>query len=107
MHNIFMGQQRKRIRNPECCWEDAPSFLPSCSEEQTYVFTRMKLREAFGYVEEVLSPEQYAIFQAVVLEEEDSEICADRVGVPLGTVKSRLSRAREGLRARRSRAEEE
>ncbi len=84
LHSINANDERRRRRSP--------SFLPLSNPEAT-----AELREAvaaFG----ALAEEQRQVLLLVVLEQFSYQEVADILGIPLGTVMSRLFRARERLR---------
>jgi RNA polymerase sigma-70 factor (ECF subfamily) len=70
--------------------EDDPAERVAASEQQE------RLRVAFAG----LKPEHQAILALRVVEEQSYEAIAATLGIPVGTVMSRLSRARADLRAR-------
>ena len=74
MHQVYVEQMR--------AGEADPSFV-----------------EDFDHAITVLPPEQREVFLLVTLEEMRYEDVAKTLGIPIGTVMSRLSRAREKLRA--------
>jgi RNA polymerase sigma-70 factor, ECF subfamily len=100
--NLAFSMFRSRKRRPETPleplveagrqWgvEDDPIEHVAVSEREAH------LREAFAG----LKPEHQTILALRVVEEQSYEAIAETLGVPIGTVMSRLSRARAELRAR-------
>jgi len=92
MHNVFVNQRRAaRISVP--LDEEMPELAQPVRETDTLV-----LRDLDAAIRR-LPPEQREVLLLVALEEMSYEEAADTLGVPIGTVMSRLSRAREKLRA--------
>ena len=95
MHNLFMNQRRSAARQ----WQAGPAVdvdelahtlaAPDARQDQALDLQRCLLR---------LPDEQRAVLLLVSLEDMSYEQVARVVGVPLGTVMSRLSRARARLR---------
>jgi RNA polymerase sigma-70 factor (ECF subfamily) len=91
MHNLFVNQIR--IRRPqETLMEDA--LDEPVSGGQMEALTARDIREALARLPE----EQRAVLLLVGLEQFDYAEAAQVLGVPMGTVMSRLSRARERMR---------
>ena len=93
LHSINANDERRRRRSP--------SFLPLVDELPVAGVSNpeatAELREvvaAFG----ALAEEQRQVLLLVVLEQFSYQEVADILGIPLGTVMSRLFRARERLR---------
>jgi RNA polymerase sigma-70 factor, ECF subfamily len=88
MHQVYVRQMRAGAfgqtleQPPTAAREGEPSFL-----------------EDFDRAITVLPPEQREVFLLVTIEEMTYEDVAKTLGIPIGTVMSRLSRAREKLRA--------
>ena len=94
MHNIFVDQLRKTAPFKENASpvEDGPSPVAHGAQESN--FELRELEAALGR----LTPDQRSILLLVGLEGLSYEEAAQVTGVAIGTVKSRLFRAREALR---------
>jgi RNA polymerase sigma factor (sigma-70 family) len=93
MHNLHVDQARKPSLPTEELDEDTPAMV---SHHQ--VSDGLELRDLDTALRS-LPPEQREILLLVALEEMSYEEVAATLGLPLGTVMSRLSRARQKLRA--------
>lgn len=93
MHNLHVDQVRKPSLPTEELDEDTP--LPSSRHA---VSDGLEMRDLDTALRS-LPPEQREILLLVALEEMSYEEVAATLGLPLGTVMSRLSRARQKLRA--------
>jgi RNA polymerase sigma factor (sigma-70 family) len=93
MHNLHVDQVRKPSLPTEELDEDTPAMV---SHHQ--VSDGLELRDLDTALRS-LPPEQREILLLVALEEMSYEEVAATLGLPLGTVMSRLSRARQKLRA--------
>ncbi|MBC7499769.1 MAG: RNA polymerase sigma factor [Herminiimonas sp.] len=93
MHNMFVD----RIRKPSLLTEelDDQTPLPHVKQSQN---DRLEIRD-MEYALHQLPTEQREILLMVALEEMTYEEVAASLGIPVGTVMSRLSRAREKLHA--------
>jgi RNA polymerase sigma-70 factor (ECF subfamily) len=93
MHNVFVNQLRSRQSHPvEALDDDA---LPTVAPTEG---TRLEIRDlqsALG----LLPPEQREIVLLVGLEQLTYAEVSHALGIPIGTVMSRLFRGRERLRA--------
>ena len=94
MHNLFIDQVRTRRSKPE---QSTNEDLPEAPERATQS-DRLEVQD-LDRVLQRLAPEQREVLLLVGVEEMSYNEVARIVGVPLGTVMSRLSRARERLRA--------
>lgn len=92
LHNLFVSDRRRAARRPTASLEDAPEPAADGGQEASLAF-RDLLRAL-----DTLSPEHRAVLLLVGVEDLSYEATARILGVPLGTVMSRLSRARERLR---------
>lgn len=93
MHNIFIDQVRSKGRKPNHVpFEDAGQSLPVAGGQ----FEHVQLREYEAMLQK-LPVEQRTVLLLVALEGQSYEDTAAITGVPIGTVKSRLSRARRTL----------
>ena len=93
MHNLHVDQVRKPSLPTEELDEDTPAMV---SHHQ--VSDGLEMRDLDTALRS-LPPEQREILLLVALEEMSYEEVAATLGLPLGTVMSRLSRARQKLRA--------
>jgi RNA polymerase sigma factor (sigma-70 family) len=93
MHNLHVDQVRKPSLPTEELDEDTP--LPVSHHS---VSDGLEMRDLDTALRS-LPPEQREILLLVALEEMSYEEVAATLGLPLGTVMSRLSRARQKLRA--------
>jgi RNA polymerase sigma-70 factor (ECF subfamily) len=93
MHNVFVNQI-KSAQRIEYVGDDP---LPDLESRPTQS-DALEVRDLAGALQK-LSPEQREVLLLVALEELSYEEAAKALGVPIGTVMSRLSRARERLRA--------
>lgn len=95
MHNLFANHARRHSREP--AWvplidEDTPMDRPAEHE------TALDLRDLQTALKQ-LPEEQRAVLLLVCLEQLSYEETAHILGIPIGTVMSRLSRGREQLRS--------
>lgn len=93
MHNLHVDQVRKPAISTVELDDDTP--MPSIKAPQA---DRMEMRDMQTALQ-ALPAEQREILLLVALEEMTYEEVAATLRIPLGTVMSRLSRARERLRA--------
>jgi RNA polymerase sigma-70 factor (ECF subfamily) len=94
MKNLFLDAERRRIRWPSCSYaEQDHGGLVVTLPNQTDRLVMKELRAAF----EALPDAHRAVLVAVVVDGLSYEQAADRLGVPVGTVRSRLFRARSTL----------
>jgi RNA polymerase sigma factor (sigma-70 family) len=93
MHNVYVDQLRKSSVVTEPLDDDTPVMAQRATQADGLVIRDLEaaLRR--------LAPEQREILLLVGLEEMTYDEVASTLGIPLGTVMSRLSRAREKLRA--------
>ncbi|MGE5171475.1 MAG: RNA polymerase sigma factor [Rudaea sp.] len=99
MHNVFMNQRVAARREAANVSLDAEAGSRPAAEVATFgnALERIELREALRYVDR-LPPEQREVLLLAVVEELRYEEVAAMLGIPVGTVMSRLSRARARLR---------
>ncbi len=96
LHNVHVNQVRsKAVRPAEVDVDDVESKLVTPARQEETV----ALREMMRAVDE-LPEEQRRVLLLVALEGLKYDEVADMLGVPIGTVMSRLSRAREAIRAK-------
>jgi RNA polymerase sigma-70 factor (ECF subfamily) len=93
MHNIYVNQIRSRIRRQHEALDAEPGADAARTPEPDW----LELRDLEAALAR-LSEEQRAVVLLVGLEQFTYEETARVLGVPTGTVMSRLSRARERLR---------
>ncbi len=94
MHNLFIDRVRSRHSRPE---DSAGDELPDAPDRATQS-DRLEVRDLDRALQR-LPPEQREVLLLVGVEGLSYQALADVIGVPIGTVMSRLSRARERLRA--------
>ena len=92
MHNVYVNQLRA-LRPTTPLDEDMPELAQPVRETDTLV-----LRDLDAAIRR-LPPDQREVLLLVALEEMSYDEAAGALGVPIGTVMSRLARAREKLRA--------
>lgn len=92
MHNLFLNNLRTQRRRPEATLHDAD--VPAVSGSQTDYLDLAGLERALA----ALSPEQRSVVVLVALEDMTYEQAAQALGIPAGTLMSRLHRGRERLR---------
>jgi RNA polymerase sigma-70 factor (ECF subfamily) len=92
MHNVFVNQMRSRRAEVEQVMEEPPS--PQVRPTQADAIEVADLERALSR----LTPEHREVLLLVALEQMKYEEVARTLEIPVGTVMSRLSRARERLR---------
>jgi RNA polymerase sigma-70 factor (ECF subfamily) len=92
MHNVYVNQLRA-LRPAAPLDEEMPELAQPARETDTLV-----LRDLDAAIRR-LPPDQREVLLLVALEEMSYEEAAGTLGIPIGTVMSRLARAREKLRA--------
>jgi RNA polymerase sigma factor (sigma-70 family) len=92
MHNLHVDQLRQPSVSTEVLDDDTP--MPQVNASQT---NRLEIRDMESALQQ-LSAEQRKVVLLVALEEMTYDEVAASLGIPLGTVMSRLSRGREKLR---------
>jgi RNA polymerase sigma-70 factor, ECF subfamily len=95
MHNVYVNQLRAARPGAQLDEEMPELSQPSRESEG------LELRDLDRAIRS-LPPEQREVLLLVVLEDMSYEQTAGTLGIPIGTVMSRLARAREKLRARLS-----
>jgi RNA polymerase sigma-70 factor (ECF subfamily) len=94
MHNLFIDRIRsQRVRPEDSVGDDLPE-VPDRAQQMD----RLEVRD-LDRVLQRLPPDLRDVLLLVGVEELSYQNVADVLGVPIGTVMSRLSRARERLRA--------
>ena len=100
--NLAFSLFRRRRRRPETPLEPLVEAGQQWAVEDDPA-QRVQERERARHLQAAFAevkPEHQAILALRVVEEQSYEVIADTLGVPVGTVMSRLSRARAELRAR-------
>ncbi len=92
MHNVHVNRVRA-ARATDTLEEEMPELAQRASQGDSLL-----VRDLDRAISR-LPPEQRAVLLLVTLEEMSYEMVARTLGIPIGTVMSRLSRAREKLRA--------
>lgn len=96
LHNVHVNQVRSRASRPdEVPMEAVESRLTTPARQEE----RVEVREMMRILDE-LPDEQRQVLLLVALEGLKYEEVAEMIGVPIGTVMSRLSRGREAVRAK-------
>jgi RNA polymerase sigma-70 factor (ECF subfamily) len=93
MHNVFVNQLRSRRAHPEEALDD--DALPAVAPVDGAQLEIRDLQTALA----LLPPEQRAVVLLVGLEQLTYAEASETLGIPIGTVMSRLFRGRERLRA--------
>lgn len=93
MHNLFVNQIKSAQRIEYVGDDPLPDLASRATQSDA-----LEVRDLAGALQK-LSPEQREVLLLVGLEELSYEQAANALGIPIGTVMSRLSRARERLRA--------
>ena len=94
MHNLHVDQRRKPAIPTVTMEDDDLAAIPA-----TAMYTERLIGHDLESALQMLAVEQREILLLVVLEEMTYEEVAATLNIPLGTVMSRLSRARERMRA--------
>jgi len=96
LHNVHVNQVRSRASRPdEVTVESVENRLTTPARQEE----RVEVREMMRALDE-LPDEQRQVLLLVALEGLKYEEVAEMIGVPIGTVMSRLSRGREAVRAK-------
>ncbi len=98
MHNVHVNQVRSRASRPREVSVDDSEIETRLTEPATQEF-RVELAEMMRVLDS-LSSDQRQVLLLVALEGMRYEDVASVLGIPIGTVMSRLSRAREAVRVR-------
>lgn len=93
MHNVFINQVRARRAAPDLPLDDEIAELPGHSAPAD----RIQIRDLDAALAR-LPDEQREVLLLIALEQLSYEETAKSLGIPIGTVMSRLSRGRERLR---------
>lgn len=95
MHNLFINQLRAQGARPQTLPIDASFSEPAVTDGGGDALALRDIDRALAQ----LPTEQRAVLLLISLEELSYEEAAKALGIPLGTVMSRLSRGREHMRA--------
>jgi RNA polymerase sigma-70 factor (ECF subfamily) len=93
MRNLFVDRVRRRKLNISTSLDDAPQHEPYQNENQ---IDRLILKDLHGAIE-ALPHEQRRVLLMIAVQGLSYEDAAHQLGVPLGTIRSRLFRARANL----------
>jgi RNA polymerase sigma-70 factor (ECF subfamily) len=96
MRNLFVDRVRRRKLNAATSLDEAPRNEPYQNENQV---DRIVLKE-LRVVVETLPVEQKQVLMMIAVDGLSYDAAAKRLGVPLGTIRSRLFRARANLQLR-------
>jgi len=96
VHNLAIDRLRQRHR-PESL-DDHANHLAAVDDPATQ-YVGCRAREAIGSSLDALSPEHYTVIVLREVEGYSYQEIADRTGVPIGTVMSRIHHAREKMKA--------
>lgn len=94
MHNLFINQLQAAQRQAETALDEL-SIKPRSPTDPQQIVEVLDIETALAQ----LPVEQRAVLLLVALEEHSYEDTAAILGIPVGTVMSRLARARERLRS--------
>jgi len=92
LHNLFVSGRRRAARRPLVPLEDAPE--PAREAGQEHAVSARQMLAALDQLPE----EQRAVLLLIGVEDLSYEDAARALGIPVGTLMSRLSRGRERLR---------
>ncbi|MCL4800704.1 MAG: RNA polymerase sigma factor [Burkholderiales bacterium] len=93
MHNVYVNQLRSRAARPEAALDDEDALPQAPSDVD-----RLEIRD-IQVALAALPAEQREVVLLVALEQMSYAEASTTLGIPIGTVMSRLFRARERLRA--------
>lgn len=93
MHNVFINQLRARAADAHLPLDEVAADMPAPAA----AVDRLEIRDLDAALRR-LPDEQRAVLLLVGLEQMSYEETARTLGIPVGTVMSRLSRARERVR---------
>jgi RNA polymerase sigma-70 factor (ECF subfamily) len=94
LHNLYVNQIRQNAAAPMIISSDSPEALESRADAEPGAVDLRDLQRAL----EQLAPQHREVLLLVGLEQLSYKETAQTLSVPVGTVMSRLSRAREQLR---------
>lgn len=96
VHNVFVSRKRSEAAEVRRNKRFAETLLGHLDPEQELVAQLSDIAHAFA----ALPEQQRAVLHLIAVEETSYQEAAEILGVPIGTVMSRLSRARTTLRNR-------
>jgi RNA polymerase sigma-70 factor (ECF subfamily) len=95
MHNMHISNKRRQQRRPQASWDISPENPgPPQVGNQLDTLSMAEVQNAF----EQLSEDHREVLYLIVIEGMSYEQAAEVLDCAIGTVRSRLSRARESLR---------
>lgn len=94
MHNLYVNQVRDSMRRPEPFTADSPAIADPTGEFEPGLTGLRDLEAGLA----ALPPDYREVLLLVCVEEMSYRQIAEVLGVPIGTVMSRLHRGRERLR---------
>lgn len=98
MHNLFISGWRKSTAERKRNEQASDRQIEAAPPNQEHALRLRAISEAF----EELSDDHRAALHLVVVEGQSYQDAADALGIPIGTLISRLGRARAALRERES-----
>lgn len=96
VRNLAIDRTRQR-RRPESLDDHAEDLV--AVDDTATAYAGLRAREAIGSSLDALSPEHYTVMVLREVEGCSYEEIAERTGVPIGTVMSRIHHARERMKA--------
>jgi len=100
MRNVLFNNMRRARRSPIIDAADSMDTIPVNGSQETHLRV-LDVDKAFAH----LAPAHKEVFLLIAVEGLDYEQAASILDVPVGTIKSRLSRARTELRDRLAKTE--
>lgn len=94
VHNVFVSSKRREAAEARRNLRFAETLLASVDPEQEQIARLNEVARAFV----ALPDSQRAVLHLVAVEGMNYQEAADILGVPIGTIMSRLSRARSAMR---------
>ncbi len=94
LHNLYVNQVRKRAAEPRLISDDTPGLPEATASPEPGAVDLEDLRRALA----LLGPDHREVLLLVGLEQLSYRETSETLGIPVGTVMSRLARAREQLR---------
>jgi RNA polymerase sigma-70 factor, ECF subfamily len=91
LRNLFVSSTRSKASRQHVALD--PTDMPAAPPAQLDHLRLRELERALG----LLRPEQRAVVMLIAVEGLDYRAAAERLGVPIGTVRSRLARGRSAL----------